>query len=109
MAKSRKQAAAKAAEAVDAVLDAGTSINVTELAQELISALGGIRAFAKTYVDELTKMKAGTIGKAKMMDAVLRIVTSSSTINKDRGKDAGGMSEQELRDAATTLLNKAAP
>src|SRR5437588_5900198 len=94
----------KPSEALDAVVQAGKSIDVGELAEELLAAFGGARSFAHSYHHEFAEgSKAGSISRSKMLDGVLRIVAQATTANK--GKDnVTSMSDDDLADEIVRLL-----
>lgn len=98
----------KASEALDPILKAGKALKVGDLAEELISAIGGTAAFAKLYADEIkVGTKPGSVSRARMLDGVLRIVTSASAQNKSLGKNEDEMDDQELLQIARELLDRA--
>ncbi len=98
----------KASEALDPILRAGKAVNVAELAEHLISALGGTPAFAALYAEEVMKgTKPGTVSRARMLDGVLRVVGQASAQQKGKQVDEGEMSDEELAAVATELLRKA--
>lgn len=84
--------------AIGLVLDSGRAINTAELAEELISAFGGAREFARSYHVEFVGCKAGTIARTKMLDGVLRVVSAAGAQNKGvrSASDPSGMTDEEL-------------
>ena len=97
-------------EALAPILGAGKEISVSELAEELIAEAGGAKSFAKLYIQEMRNgTKEGSVARARMLDGILKIVTSSSAQNKGQGKTEDQMSEEELQAVARTLLRKRTP
>lgn len=95
----------KPSEALPILLDAPKSATVDELAQHLVAQCGGVAAFAKEYIKEMRGQKG--VAKARMLDGIMRIVTSSSTLNKKLASDEHGLSDEELAEEARRLLGKA--
>lgn len=83
----------KPSEALDAILASGKAINVADLAEHLIDAIGGTQEFARLYVDELKAARG--IAKSKMLEGVMRIVNQASQGQKTG--DPSDMSDAELR------------
>jgi hypothetical protein len=98
----------KASEALDPILKAGKALKVGDLAEELISAIGGTAAFAKLYAEEITGgTKPGSVSRARMLDGVLRIVTNASAQNKSLARTEDEMDDDELLAIASELLARA--
>lgn len=98
-----------ASEALMPILASGKDISVGELAEELIAEAGGAKEFARLYIKELKQgTKEGSVARARMLDGILKIVTSSSAQNKGQGRTEDQMSEEELALTAKRLLDKAA-
>jgi hypothetical protein len=103
-----RQKGRKASEALDPILKAGRSISVGDLAEELVSALGGAKNFAAMYAKELqTGTKPGSVSRAKMLDGVMRIVTSSSSQNRGKEVDDTQLDDDELNEVVSGLLGRA--
>src|SRR6184192_3142558 len=101
----RRGTTRRTVETIGTLIDAGRGINVIELAEELIAAFGGARAFAATYHTEFaTGTKPGSISRSKMLDGVLRIISSATQANKGKEKDITGLSDEELADEMLRLL-----
>lgn len=97
----------KPSEAINAFLKSGRGINVAELAEELISAFGGSREFARTYHTEFKEgTKPGGIARSKMLDGVLRIITAAGAQNKGQKGDVSVLSDEELSEELCRLLRK---
>lgn len=96
----------KAADALLPILTAGKAINVAELAEELIHAMGGVREFAALYIKELKETKPGGIAKARMLEGVMRIVTSASVQAKGSKKAEDEMSVSELEAVVLGVIQK---
>lgn len=96
-----------AADALAPILAAGKEISVAELAEELVAQAGGAKEFAKLYMTELKQgTKQGSVARARMLDGILKIVTSASAQNKGQGKTEDQMTDEELRATARRLIEK---
>lgn len=88
----------KASEALAPILEAGRALKVADLAEELVSAIGGTAAFAKLYASELTEgTKPGSVSRARMLDGILRIVAQSSAQQKGMERPEDQLSDAELQ------------
>jgi hypothetical protein len=100
----------KASEALDPILKAGKALKVGDLAEELISAIGGTAEFARLYAKELQDgTKPGSVARARMLDGILRLVTNASAQNKSMARTEDEMEDEELAEIARELLGRATP
>jgi len=100
----------KASEAIDPILKAGKALKVGDLAEELISAIGGTAEFARLYAEELQDgTKPGSVARARMLDGILRLVTNASAQNKSMARTEDEMEDEELAEIARELLERATP
>lgn len=87
----------KASDVLEPIIAAGRALKVGDLAEELISAIGGTKEFAKLYAEELkTGTKPGSVARARMLDGVLRIVGQASSQNKGMERPEDQLTDAEL-------------
>lgn len=99
----------RADDALKAVLDAGRSVNVTDLAVATLSAFGGCDRLARhlyELFEELKEKPASTIARAKILEMVTRLVITSSVQNKDRGGGPEQMTDEQLYDTLDRFLQR---
>lgn len=87
-----------------AIRDAGKSLNVGELANELLKAFGGAAEFASRFRAEYDDAKEGSIAKTKMLECVTRIVSTASARHKDALDDLSQFSDADLEKLLKQLM-----
>lgn len=81
---------------VESLLKDSKSYNVGDLADQIITELGGINGFAKLYAKEINNTDEGSIARARMLDGIMRLVTNASAQRKDLARDEADLSDEEL-------------
>ena len=92
-----------AGEVLHLVNQAKGSIDVGELASELMDAFGGPKALATAYYDEFA-MSVG-IAKTKLLEGVLRVLAHAGD-KRPTNLDLTGLTEQDLESALERMLNR---
>jgi hypothetical protein len=101
-----KKKAPKPSEVLPILLADTKGVSVGDLAEHLIAAIGGVKAFAELYVREMKSPGVKGVARARMLDGVMRIVTAHSSLNKKLGDDEHGMTDAELAAEAKSLLER---
>ena len=91
--------------AVDALLSAPTqSVDLTELAQELLTAWGGTRQFARDVYQQYQDTQPGGMQKGQILKTVLAVIEKHASLNKDDVRPEQRMSEDDLKETISSLM-----
>lgn len=92
---------------LNAIREAGKSLNVTELATEMLEAFGGPKEFAATFRAEFDAAPSGGVAKSKMLECVTRMVSQAHARNKDALDDLSQFDDADLRTLFHQLMAQA--
>lgn len=77
---------------------------VEDLVEDMTSTFGGTKKIAERFVAEFNDGKPGGIGRAKLLDAYVRLLTLTS--KKESATPISEMTDDELEQAAKDYVGK---
>jgi DNA-nicking Smr family endonuclease len=102
----KKKPGVKPSQVLAAVNDAGSDLDIQRLAEELLDAFGGAKAFGLLLKQEYDSDASTSIARANILQSVLRVITQAA--NKRTGQqDLSGLTQEELEAQVGRLLKRA--
>jgi hypothetical protein len=86
------------------VKKAKSRVRVEDLVEDLTAEFGGTKAVAQLFVKEFKDSKIGSIGRSKLLDAYVRLVSLIS--KKEVAVDASDMTDDEIQSSMGKLIEK---
>lgn len=89
-----------------AISGAGSELDLSELAGELLREFGGAAALARDFVQQYHSDRATPTAKSRMMETVMRILTAAAPKNDPLAENLGQLRADQLQTMLGRLLQK---